>query len=177
MNRRSISTAVLFIAAGVLAACQPAAETMEQEQARMTAESDSARTAITAQMARFQGFVAAGQVDSLVSMYTPTAVLMPPGMPAITGTAALREGFTGMFAGMPPGATMTFTVSSVMANGPLAIERGIHTTTIPASGRTPAVTMTGKYLAHWHKVNGQWLMAEDIWNDDAPMPAQPPARR
>jgi hypothetical protein len=31
--------------------------------------------------------------------------------------------------------------------------------------------MRGKYLVHWRRVDGRWLLMEDIWNDDAPPPA------
>jgi hypothetical protein len=34
--------------------------------------------------------------------------------------------------------------------------------------------MRGKYLAEWHKIDGEWLMVSDIWNNDAPMPPTPP---
>jgi hypothetical protein len=53
----------------------------------------------------------------------------------------------------------------------------VFTYAIPAQGRTPAVTVTGKYLTHFHKTDAGWLIAEDIWNNDAPAPPAPPARR
>jgi len=62
-------------------------------------------------------------------------------------------------------------------NGPLAIERGTWTYAIPAQGKTPAMNVAGKFLVHWRKVDGQWLFAEDIWNNDAPMAPPPPAPR
>jgi hypothetical protein len=36
------------------------------------------------------------------------------------------------------------------------------------------VTEVGKYLVHWHRVDGKWLIADDIWNlDTPPAPAGP----
>ena len=70
--------------------------------------------------------------------------------------------------------------ASVVANGPIAVERGNWTFDFkPGKGAPPgmgAMTDQGKYLTHWHDVGGQWLMAEDIWNSDTPAAPPPPAR-
>jgi ketosteroid isomerase-like protein len=160
-------------AAATLAACQKA-ETPEQAASRMQAESDSARTAIEAQNARFVRYVNANQLDSLVLLYTPDGVLLPPDVPAATGRDSMKARFAGFVA---PGGTVTLTTANLTANGPIAIERGNWTYAAPAQGRTPAMQFAGKYLVHWHQVDGQWLFAEDMWNNDAPAPPMPPAPR
>jgi len=77
--------------------------------------------------------------------------------------------------------TSQITQESVMANGPLGVDRGTYTFTFTPNkgmenmGVPPADT--GKYLVHWHKVNGTWQIAELIYNSDLPLPAPAPARR
>jgi hypothetical protein len=79
----------LAVGAVTLAACQKA-ETPEQAASRMQAEADSARPAIAAQNARWMRYADANQVDSLVALYTPDAVLLPPDMPAATGRDSMK---------------------------------------------------------------------------------------
>ena len=170
-------TARLVFAAALLAACAKP-ETPEQASARMAAETDSAKTAIEAIDVRWSHFVSANLADSAAALFMETGVMMPPNAAAVSGRAAIRTASAAM--AMPPGATLTLHSADVMASGPIAIERGTFAFAIPAQGRTPAVSSQGKYLTHWHKVGGQWMVAADIWSDDAasmPMPAPPPARR
>ncbi len=168
------TTRYLAVAAVALAACQ-ASETQEQMQARIRAESDSARALIEQAAAAFGRLVSAGHADSLALMYAENAVLMPPNMPPATGRAAIRETFAGMLAGGPT--TVHLAVGSVVANGPIAIESGRYHMTMQPPAPAPAMTDSGKYLVHWHRVDGAWRMAEDIWNSDVPVEAPAPARR
>lgn len=164
MKRYAVLTAI------ALAACQ-AAETPEQMAARMQAEADSARTAIAAANAAYDRYFNGHMADSLAGLFADDGVMMAPGAPAVMGRDSIQAVMTRMPG--PPGSTLALTTTEVSANGPLALERGTYTFDVPAQGRTPAVRLAGKYLVHWHKTNGQWLIAAQIWNDDAPPPAPP----
>jgi ketosteroid isomerase-like protein len=163
------TTAALILAA----ACKPAAETPEAMQARMQAETDSARAAIAAADTRYAAFVNAGQADSVAALYMEGGIAMPPHMPMATGRADIAKTIgqltsAGKF-------NLTITGTNLSVNGPVAIERGRFNVTItPPKG--PAITDSGKYLAHMHWVNGAWVIAENIWNSDLPLPTAP-ARR
>jgi len=154
----------LAVATATLVACQKA-ESPEQAASRMQAEADSARPAIAAQNARWMRYANANQVDSIIDLYTPNAVLLPPDMPAATGRDSM---LARLAATMAPGGIVMLATASLAVNGPMAIERGNWTFAVPAQGATPAMNLAGKYLVHWQKVNGEWLFAEDIWNNDAP---------
>jgi len=156
-----------LVAVAALTACQQA-ETPEQMHARMQMESDSARVAIDARGKAFTEATNAGNADAVAALYTEDAVLMPPDMPAVTGRDNIRATFAGMMAQMP-GMRIAFEVQAVAANGPLAVERGawIITTPTPDGG---SLEMRGKYLVQWHRIDGEWMMAADIWNSDAPLP-------
>jgi uncharacterized protein (TIGR02246 family) len=158
-----------LITAAALSACQQA-ETPEQAHARMQAESDSARVAIEAQGVAWATAFNNRQVDAIAALYTDDAELMPPGMPGASGRENVRAVFGGMMAQVTEGTTMAFEVKGVSANGPLAVEHGAWTMTMPTpDGATTA--LRGKYLIEWHRIDGAWLIAKDIWNDDAPPPS------
>jgi ketosteroid isomerase-like protein len=160
------------VAALALAACAKT-ETPEQAQARMQTEADSLRPIVEAAGANASRWIAAKQSDSIAQLYATDAAIMPPNMPAVAGRAGVKALFDTAFAA---GAmTLTFTVGSVTANGPMAVEHGTFRTSFtPTGASAPAMSGTGKYLTLWKKTDGQWLIAADIWNDDAP-PAPPPA--
>lgn len=169
MRARIKSAAVIAMAA--LAACQQP-ETAEQMYARMQVESDSARVAIEARNVAFAEALNAGQADAVAAMFTTDATMMPSGMPAVTGRDNIRAALTSMFGMMPPGFRMSFETQKVTANGPLAVERGAWIMTVPTPEGGSTETR-GKYIVEWRKVDGQWLLAQDIWNDDALMPGAP----
>jgi ketosteroid isomerase-like protein len=164
--RTTRSTPLVALAA--LLACQPA-ETDEQMRARLQAESDSARAAIEASNVAFAQAFSAGNADSAATFYAPNATVMAPGIPAVTG----RDSIAATLRMMPPGMTLALETQRVTANGPLAVERGMWTMTVPGAEGAPATITRGKYLVHWHQVDGRWVMMEDIWNDDAPPPPPP----
>ena len=159
--------ATLVFAVALLAGCQKP-ETPEQASARMAAESDSAKTAIEAANVRYARHMNGGHPDSIAMIFTEGGLMMGPGAPTVAGRDSIRAMMTRT--PLPPGATLAFTAVDVAANGPIAIERGSYTFSMPAMGRMPASTMTGKYLAHWHKMGGEWQIAAEVWNEDAPMP-------
>jgi ketosteroid isomerase-like protein len=170
---RTTRYATALLAAAALAGCQKT-ETNEQAAARMTAEADAARPALDAQTTAFARLFTAGQTDSLVAIHTADGWEMPPNGPSIHGADALRQMFAGQFAQVR--GTLTLRNEDVAVNGPMAVARGRFNFTATAPATIPADS--GKFLTHWHLINGQWKMAAVIWNSDAPlpMPAAPPAR-
>jgi hypothetical protein len=36
-----------------------------------------------------------------------------------------------------------------------------------------AAVDSGKYIVRWAQQNGRWLMVDDIWNSDTPLPTAP----
>lgn len=162
----------LVLALCCLAACQPAPESPEAAAAREQAAADSARAAIAENNARFVRYSNAGQADSMGTLFAPDGVMMPPDMPMSVG----RDSIVARLATMTvPGGVLTLTSQNLSVSGDMALARGTWTYVAPAQGGNPAVDLKGKYLEHWHRIGGQWLMVEDIWNNDAPAPPPPPA--
>ena len=171
MNRVALLTTVTLLGT---TACQQA-ETPEQTAARIERESAAARTAIEAQDQRFSQFMAAGQTDSMVLIYTEDAELLAPNSPPVRGRAAIAEALgemarTGSF-------TLTLTAEEVVANGPHAVESGRYTMAFTPGPDAPsgitAAADTGKFLVHWRNEGGQWLMAHDMWSSNRPADPAP----
>ena len=170
---RSLAGAVVAL----LAACQTQ-ETPQQMQARMGKESDAFKQAIAGTAKRWEGWIAAGQADSIASIFTEQGREMPPNAPAAVGRAGIRQ-FEAQNAAMVDG-KLTLKIEEAIANGPLGVERGSFTFEGKAKPGAPkgmpaTVSDEGKYLIHWHNVNGQWRVAELIWNSNKPMMMPPPA--
>lgn len=102
------------------------------------------------------------------AQYSETAVFMPPNQPAVEGRAAIQA----WFKAFPPIAAFRLTVIEVDGHGDVAYTRGRYSMTIAAAGKTPAVSDRGKFLAvHRRQADGSWLMSDDIFNSDVPLPA------
>jgi ketosteroid isomerase-like protein len=172
-------THTFFFALLGLAACAKP-ESPPQTTARMTAEAATARAAIEATNARWMAHLTAGHPDSVAALYASNARMMGNGTPTVTGRAAIAQEFGQM---TKMGAwTITLHSDSVWANGPLVLETGTWTSTFkPAPGAPPMdTTDSGKYMVRWTQENGQWLIADDIFNSDkmpTPPPAAPASRR
>lgn len=171
---RALAGFAISLAVGFAAGCQPKAETPEQAQARMSTESQAARTVIDSLDREFGIHFNQGHGDIVAAMYADQAHVMPPNQPVAVGRGAIQAAFAPFFAMKPD---LKLTADAVVADGPLAIERGTYTLVFTPPGATAPVTDTGKYLVHWHLIDGKWMIADDIWNSDLPpMMMGPPAK-
>lgn len=155
-------------------------ESPEQMTARMNAESDSAMAAIRTKDTKITTAFNAMQMDSVTAMYMELGRVMPPNGKTAVGRPAIKAWFS---EGMDQGtAHLALSPTDVVANGPVAVERGtyVYQFTPKAGAKAPmnvAVNDTGKYLVHWQKVNGDWLIADDIFNSDRPAGPPPAASK
>ena len=159
------------LAAGLVAGCQPAAETPQQAETRMNTESAALKAIVDSLDKEFATHFNMAHADLVAAMYTEQGHLMAPNMAEAVGREGIKAGLAGMAAMKPQ---LHLAAQSVTANGPMAIERGTYEFTFTLPGMTAPMTDKGKYLVHWHQVNGHWLLADDIWNSDLPAMAPPP---
>lgn len=173
MATRRTAHSLLSIAAVLsLAACRPRAETPEALLARQAADQQAAEQGIAAAQERFVLHYNSGHPDSLAALYAPDAHLMPANLPAVVGTAAIQAAFAQAVASK---GQLKLVTEAVTASGDLAVERGIYEETYTPPGSSTPVTDRGKYLAHWRRIGGKWLMVDDIANSDLPVTAVPGA--
>jgi ketosteroid isomerase-like protein len=163
----------------LLGACQ-SQETPEQAQVRLGKEADALRTAAGAIARRWEGWIAAGQGDSIASVFTEDGHEMPPNRPAVVGRSAIAKfenDNAAVFA-----AKLSLRTEAVVANGPLGIERGSYTFSGKARPKAPkgtpaSVTDDGKYVIYWHNVNSQWEIGALIWNSNMSMAMPTPPKK
>lgn len=155
-----------FVLLGVVA-CQP------------TDTSASARQTIDAANAQWPRLTSTGHADSIAEFYAADAVIMPPNMATIKGKEGIRAFFATLNQ-MEPRPTLTLHAETVIGTGSNAVERGRWHWAFPAGAQLPpgmSAVDSGKYIVRWAQQNGKWVMVDDIWNSDSPLPsaAPPPA--
>jgi ketosteroid isomerase-like protein len=125
--------------------------------------------AIRAIDARWNDYLKTQNDSAIGAIYAADAVLLPPGMPRVTGAAAIRQFWAGIW---PLKASLVLEPVTVRVSGDWAIEEGNWTWSAPAQAGPQ--NDNGKYLVAWHRVEGTWKAAQDMWNSDRPQ-APPPA--
>ena len=155
---------VVFVLLAAPLACKPADT------------SASAKQAIDAANAQWPRLTSTGHADSIAEFYAADAVLMPPNMATVRGKDSVRSFFATINTMQPP-PTLTLRSTNVLARGTMAVETGRWTWTFPAGAQLPPgmpAADSGKYVVRWAQQNGRWLMVDDIWNSDTPLPTAPP---
>ena len=163
-----------LVAALALSACRPRAETPEAHMARQAAEQEAAEDAIRPLVERFVTHYNSGHADSLAAFFAPDAHLLPANLPAVVGPAAIQTAFTQAAASK---GQLKLVTEEITAAGDLAVERGTYEETYTPPGASAAVTDRGKYLVHWRRIGGKWLIVYDIANSDLPLAAPPASGR
>ena len=132
-----------------------------------------AKRAIDAANANWARLSAAGHADSLAEFYHANGVMLPPNMPPVRGKEAIRAFMATMSSMSSPPPILTIRAESVWASGPWAMELGRWNFAWAAGAKRPPgapAADSGKYVVRWVNENGRWLMVQDIWNSDAPLP-------
>ncbi len=108
--------------------------------------------------------VNAGDAEAATSLFSPEAIFLPPGAPALEGTAAIRAWFDQVFAkfsvqgfGLEPGAVDQY--------GDTMIEHGNWKATFQAHNGSPALPAAGTYLTVYARLSdGSVRMIRDTFN-------------
>jgi len=120
---------------------------------------------------RFGEAAASKDAEAAVALYAADGVIMAPGADMAKGTEAIRAVWTELL--KTPGLAVAVIPEQVdvAASGDLAADMGrLELAMDLPDGPAKEVL---KYLVVWKKVDGQWKVAFDTWNANAPAP--PPA--
>ena len=101
-----------------------------------------------------------GDFDGVAQLYTIDAIAFPPGAALVRGRAAIGTMWKGMAEQV---ANPKVTTLEVKRLSPSAA-REVGTFALTTKGPSPK-EISGKYLVLWQRVQGDWKLAADIWND------------
>jgi ketosteroid isomerase-like protein len=118
----------------------------------------------------------AKDAKAVAAFYTEDAVLMPPNVPLVKGRAAIHTYFEGLF---KQGITdLRLSPIEARVSGQHAFDAGTSSLQIKPGnpsgllltgvGGGGAVRSDGKYVVIYKRVQGEWKIAYDIFNDDKP---------
>jgi uncharacterized protein (TIGR02246 family) len=113
----------------------------------------------------------AGNTDAVAASYTDDAVVMAPGGPPASGSAAIKQLLAKEIAGAKSGGVTLAQgkMNDVAVKGDMAWHAGTYS--VIKDGKT---VDAGSYMEVLRKKGGKWLIARDIWNSSTP-PAPPAA--
>jgi ketosteroid isomerase-like protein len=165
---------VVAITGAALQACVSKAEPPAQA-GQANTENDVA--AINAAQDRELAMAATGNADSMATVVTSDAELMPPNEPAVHGLDAVKKWAETMFS--QASVSGRYTSSDVTVSGDLAVARFTGELTItPKAGGAPVTERIKGIHVMKRQPDGSWKIAQDVWNSDAPAVAAslPPAK-
>ncbi|MGH7605153.1 MAG: DUF4440 domain-containing protein [Gemmatimonadaceae bacterium] len=142
--------------------------TLSQNAAAQTADQRAVRAASDA----WQRYVAAQNVDSIIALQTPEAVLMMANSPVLKGANAVGAGWADLV--KLPGLSMHWMPERIDVLSPTsAMEYGTYTDSY--DGANGKISDSGNYVTLWHKVDGKWRVAYDVPVSTMPAAAAAPA--
>lgn len=104
----------------------------------------------------------AGDAAAAAAMFDDDAVLMLPGVPPLTGRAAIQQALTGFFGAVQYRA-VTASITDVQFFGDYALETGTSQFTYEVGGQT--FVDQGKYVVGWKRQpSGEWKIHRDVSN-------------
>jgi uncharacterized protein (TIGR02246 family) len=123
-----------------------------------------------------QDFVAK-DAAKLAAHYSDDAILMTPGMDAMSGRDAIQKGVQGLVA--DPALSLKFeaTKVDVASSGDLGYTRGTYTMTMTDPKSKKVINDHGSYVTDYRKqADGSWKAVADIVTSEVPMPPAAPMK-
>jgi len=122
--------------------------------------------------ARWNREYAAKDIEKVVAHYADNAVLMAPGMPAVSGRDAIRKMLKEMLA--DPALSLKFQASrvEVSSSGDLGFTQGSYQMTMTDPASKQAIHDHGSYVTTYRKqADGSWKAIADIACSELPPPS------
>ena len=101
-----------------------------------------------------------GDFDGIAQLYTIDADAFPPGSAIVRGRPAIGAMWKGMAEQVANPKLTTLEVKRLSPSS----AREVGTFSLTTKGPSPK-ELSGKYLVLWQRVQGDWKLAADIWND------------
>jgi ketosteroid isomerase-like protein len=122
-------------------------------------------TALNAMRERVSTAENTGRFELMKPDLADDVVVMAPGMPAVSGRAAVSafmEGFLKDFT-----IEVKYSSEEIVVSGDMAFDRGTAWQRVTPKAGGPSVEEPNKYLWVYRRVNGEWNHARVTWNASA----------
>lgn len=118
--------------------------------------------------------IAARNVDGIVSLHAPDAVVMFSNAPLVKGSGAIRALYQEIV--KTPGLLLHWVPTKIDVTSPTtATEYGTYTESFDSPGGK--MRDAGNYVVLWKKIDGRWRIALDAPSTTTPLPATMPAEQ
>jgi ketosteroid isomerase-like protein/quercetin dioxygenase-like cupin family protein len=108
--------------------------------------------------------VDAGDADAAAAVFAPSGILLPPGQPALEGTAAIHAWFTHLFANFRVH-EFTLEPGAVDERGDVAVEHGAWSATLRPGNGSATLAAGGTYLTVYARLaDGTVRVTRDTFN-------------
>ena len=114
--------------------------------------------------ARLEAAFNASDAVALASLYSDTAILMPPNEPMVSGRTEIQAWFERALLRLRSVRIMPI---ESKAEGDRAFQVGTFTTAVWSAGKEGA-SLPAKYVLVLEKRGGEWKIEYDIWSLDQP---------
>lgn len=104
----------------------------------------------------------ARDLERVVALYAQDAVLLPPGLPPISGRDAIRERYRGLYANSLP--NLNQSIEEITVRDDWAYVRGRTFGLFPAGPNQPARQIDDKFVMILTRDGGEWRVARLMWN-------------
>jgi uncharacterized protein (TIGR02246 family) len=139
---------------------------------QMAASQTRDERAVRAASQAWQRNIATQNVDSIVALHTPDAVVLFANAPVMKGSNAIRSGWSDILK-LPAFEVHWTPIWIDVASPKVATEYGTYTESYDTP--TGKANDEGNYVVIWHKLNGKWRVALDAPVSTVPIPAAAPA--
>ena len=147
---------------GLAVACQA------QQAEEATVDTEAIRAAIESANNEWNQAWLAGDGAALAGLYAEDAILAMPNAPRVGGRDAIAAAFTAVLTDLSPTTSeITLDHLDIAKSGEVAYAVGSYSGVSSTADGTSSEDI-GKYVAVFKNVNGDWLLAVDIWNSDLP---------
>ena len=146
----------LLVAVIVFTSCARTVNVEQEKAALMALDAEWAKTS--------------KDLEKYMSFFAPDATFSMPGMPAMKGTQAIRQGVAPIVKDPNLNLTWTATRAEVSTSGDVGYTSGTYEVTQKNAAGVTA-SEKGKYLDIWKKFDGVWKAIESIGNADTPPPS------
>lgn len=165
---RTCQRLLLVLLPVAAAACSPPAPPDPAPMTEAAVDLSAEMQALEARRAALAAMEAKMDPDGAAALWAEDAVLQLADIPQVAGRVAIRDVYHDFFAGDVVEIRRKSLDVRMAASGELAYSLGEHQFLIMRDGRD--YRLSGKYLAVWKKVDGEWLLAAVSATDDMPEP-------